>query len=132
MANMKPTEIAFAAVFCGAIAFAGYSYFWVPAETKEVRETRHARHAENRARFAELDRQECAIMLRAEAEMIPVEIERHTLFGGISEEDARKMVMIGFNSTKKLCEEHGIPPSATASKGDTRDDCERHPGVYGC
>lgn len=92
---------------------------------------RQQNNVEHQARSDELNRMECAIMLRAKAALIPVEIERNTLYG-MPQDVANKFVMDEFDLDKKLCDEHGISPYVTNGGKDTHDDCERYPGIYGC
>ncbi len=103
-----------------------------PDQWAAEQQNRAQRAEENKARFErikDLDSIECHIMLRAKAQLLPVEIERSTLFG-ISRESAEKRLMKEFELDSELCEKYGI--SSSQSGIDARDDCERYPGPYGC
>lgn len=142
MSSLPPTVKKFASFAWAAVFF--FAVFWMMF-WKDIRnsdtyqrsfnteqwEKKQQVRAERIARHKELDQMECYIKLRAEAALVPIEIERSTLYG-MSQDNAEAHAMKEFELDKKLCEEHDISPSAATSKGDARDDCERHPGVYGC
>lgn len=60
------------------------------------------KRAERASAYQELDRQECAIMLRAKAELIPVEIERNKLIG-MSDADAVRYANNDYAEEESLC-----------------------------
>lgn len=140
MSSLPPAVKKFASFAWAAVFF--FVVFWM-VFWKDIRnsdlyqrtfnttqwEQKQQARAERVARHRDLDQMECQIMLRAKAALVPVEIERNTLYG-MSQDSAEKYVMKEFDLSKELCEKYGISPSG--SRGDTRDDCERHQGPYGC
>ena len=60
------------------------------------------KRAERVAAHRELDRQECAIMLRAKAELIPIEIERYKLIG-MSDANAARYANNDYADEERLC-----------------------------
>lgn len=79
-----------------------------------------------------LDKIECHIMLRAKAELAPIEYERRTLYG-MSDGNARKSVEEELEMDKKLCDEYGISPAETSNdKRASRTACYDNKGAYAC
>lgn len=142
MNNLPPAVKKFAGYAWAAVFFSAvfWMMFWKDIRNSDTYqrnfnteqwEKKQLARTERLERHKELDQMECYIKLRATAALVPIEIERSTLYG-MSRDNAEAHVMKEFELDKKLCEEHGIPPSDATSKGYARDDCERNPGVYGC
>lgn len=80
---------------------------WEKAQQK--RAERAAIRKERTERMKELDQMECHIMLRAKAALMPIEIERNTIYG-MSQGKAESFVTKDFESSVELCEKYGISP----------------------
>lgn len=80
---------------------------WGIAQQK--RAERAAIRKERTERMKELDQMECQVMLRAKAALMPIEIERNTLYG-MSQGKAESFVTKDFESSVELCEKYGISP----------------------
>lgn len=80
-----------------------YQQYFEPSkwEIKQERSNEFSR------KLDELNSAECAIMVRASAEVLPIEIERNKLFG-LGEELSKTMALKEYDLAVKLCNEHGI------------------------
>lgn len=126
MNSLPPTVKKFAGYAWTVVFFAGLVWWIFIRDTdiyqrnfnaeqwekvQQKRAERAAIRKERNARIKELDQMECHIMLRAKAAIIPIEIERNTLYG-MAQDKAETFVTKEFESNMELCEKYGISPSS--------------------
>lgn len=74
------------------------------------------------AKFNVLDKRECAILMQARLDLLPVEIERSVIVG-VPKSDAIQMEKESFNIDREMCLKNGISPYI---KRPIDEEAERH------
>src|SRR3990172_5115785 len=112
VSDLLPPIKKFAGYVWAFIFFGGFLW-WLISDTDIYRgavnpeqwaqkQQRHAERAairkERTERMKELDQMECQIMLRAKAALVPIEIERNTLYG-MSQDKSESFVTKDFESS---------------------------------